>query len=309
MVEESIIIPMNPKGRYSGGGTPGSIIAQQWFAQKRCKVIISFDKACRYSNSSEKPHLGFFRDTSSTAGLVTHRFSIVDVTDDWGAIKFLEDGIAPWSKNYLPPWRKELYEETKAEPRKQRTWLLINNIYKLKAPKELDYFGKKPSQSFVYSSVGSELSYSEEKPDPDDFIDDIIFRIMRGDIRFTEDDLELIIWAWLVKNDAEYVERQRVPEPKSSRIRLDLLTKLKGEYTVMELKRDRAEREALVNQLGPYMRGIMNKFNLTKLKGKVIARDQSPDLKRELDRTENIEFVPYTFSFKLKKNEEHLFSG
>lgn len=38
-VEEAIIIPMNPRGDYAGGSTPGSIIAQQWFAEKKGKVF------------------------------------------------------------------------------------------------------------------------------------------------------------------------------------------------------------------------------------------------------------------------------
>jgi len=299
--EESVIIPMNPKGSYSGGSTPGSIIAQKWFADREGKVIISFDRPCRYANSLEKPHLGFFRDTSK--GDVTHRFSIIDVTDDWGVTKYVENSIPPWSNKFLPPWRRELYDDAREEPIKRRTWMLISNIYELKEPKNLEYFGKKHSQSFVYSTKGLELAYSEEKPDPDRFIDDVIFRCARTH-RLTEDDLELIIWAWLVKNNVEYVERQRKIEGKS--LRLDLLTKFKGEYVVMELKRDTATMETLVNQLRPYIRGVMNRFGLTKLRGIIIARDKNPDLEKELSKAENedIKFLPYMFSFILGDIEQ-----
>ena len=299
-VKESIIIPMNPRGDYSGGSTPGSIIAQQWFAESKGKVIISFDKGCKYSNSLEKPHLGFFRDTNTEERLVTHCFSIIDVTDDWGVIKYLEGSIAPWNKKFLPPWRQELYEETIAKPRKRRTWMLISDICRLNKPKRLEYFGKKASQSFVYSSVGSELTYSKEKPNPDEFIDDTMFRSARTPVRFTEDDLELIIWALMVKHNAEYITRQRRIEGKN--LRLDLLTKtLEGEYVVMELKRDIATKETLVDQLRPYMNGIKKDFHLSKLRGVIVAKNASSDLKKELSKTENqdIKFVPYMFSLKL----------
>lgn len=299
-VKESIIIPMNPHGDYSGGSTPGSIIAQQWFAERKGRVIISFDKGCKYINSLEKPHLGFFRDTSTEERLVTHRFSIIDITDDWGINKFLEGAIAPWNKKFLPPWRQDLYEETIAKPRKRRTWMLIGDIYELSKPKRLEYFGKKTSQSFVYSSVGSELRYSREKPNPDEFIDDIISRSARTQVRFTEDDLELIIWALMVKHNAEYITRQRRIEGKN--LRLDLLTKTpEGEYVVMELKRDTATKETLVDQLRPYMNGIKKDFRLSKLRGVIVAKNASSDLRRELSKTENedIKFIPYTFSLKL----------
>lgn len=299
-VEESIIVPMNPHGSYSGGSTPGSIIAQKWFADRKGKVIISFDKGCKYIDSLEKPHLGFFYN--SDKGEVTHRFSIIDVTDDRGISKYVTD--------FLPPWRQELYE-TKPEPGKHRTWIVICDIYELNEPKTLDYFGKKNCRSYVYSFKGSELTYSEKSPSPEDFIDEIIYRRARAsDDKFTEDDLELIIWALMIKNNAEYIQRQRRYESDGKNLRLDLLTKTsKGEYVVMELKRDTATKETLVNQLRPYMMRVMDDFGLAKLKGCIVARDASSDLKKELSKTENddIEFVSYMFSFKLKENKENLF--
>ena len=125
---------------------------------------------------------------------------------------------------------------------------------------------------------------------------------MRRGIRFTEDDLELIVWAWLVKNDAEYLERQRKVE---GGLRLDLLTKYKDEYIVMELKRDTATKDALDNQLRPYMERVMKRLDLKKLKGMIIARDASAELKCELDKTRNkdIAFVPYQFFLKLNIGE------
>ena len=224
------------------------------------------------------------------------------MTDDWGIIKYLENSIPPWSKKFLPPWRQELYDDARKKPKNCRTWMLISKIYKLEHPQKLEYFDKKPSQSFVYSSKGSELTCSQEKPDPDKFIDEIIFRSTRA--KFTEDDLELIIWAWLVKNKADYIKRQRKIESG----RLDLLTKIKEEYVVMELKRDKATRETLVDQLRPYMKNVMNELDLTKLKGIIVARDISPALEKELSKAENkdVKFVPYMFSFKLR-NMEHLF--
>lgn len=297
-IKESIIVPMNPHGEYSGGSTPGSIIAQQWFADKTGKVVISFDKGCKYINSLKKPRFGFFYDSSKGIKKVTHRFSLIDVIDDTGVGKYVK---------FLPPWRQDLYE-TKPEEGKHRTWIVISEIRALDEPKKLDYFGKKRAQSFVYSSKGSELKYSGKSQSPDDLIDDVVFRTARGYDKFTEDDLELIIWALMVKNDSEYIRRQRKIEGKN--LRLDLLAKTsKGEYLVMELKRGIATKETLYNQLRPYMNGIKNDLGLQILRGIIIARDVSTDLKEELCKPENIdiEFIPYMFSFKLKGIEDHIF--
>ena len=294
--DESIIVPMNPHGDYSGGSTPGSIIAQQWFADSRGKVIISFDRGCKYINSPKKPRLGFFYDSSK--GKVTHRFSIVDVTNESGVAKY---------KDFLPPWRQELYE-IKPDAGEHRTWIVISEIHALYEPKTLDYFEKERAQSFVYSSKGLELAYSEESQSPAKFIDDVIFRTMRGHAKFTEDDLELIVWALMVKNKSEYIRRQRKIEGKN--LRVDILAKTsKGEYLVIELKRDKATKETLYNQLRPYMKGIKNDLGLQRLKGRIMARDASTDLKKELHKPENndIKFVPYMFSLELGRREEHIF--
>lgn len=296
MVEKSIIVPMNPKGTYSGGSTPGSIIAQKWFADDKGKVIISFDRPCTYANSSRKLRLGFFRNTYE--GRVTHRFSIADITDDEGIIKFMKDGISPWHEKFLPPWRKQLFDETCREPGKGRTWMLIYNIFKLVEPKGRDYFGIKPSQSFVYSSAGSELKCSREKQNPNAFIDSTIFGNMRGNKKFDEDQLELIIWAWLIWNKAEYVDRQRTT---GRTLRLDLLSKFDDDWMVIELKRDFAEKEVLAEQLRPYMKGCTRKYRLQKLRGLIVARGASPELEEELSKPENkdIDFASYSFSFNL----------
>jgi len=299
--EKSVIIPMNPHGSYSGGSTPGSIIAQKWFADLKGDVTISFDKGCRYVNSPEKPNLGFFYDTSR--GKVTHRFSIVDVTDD--------DGIGKYVEEFLPPWRQEL-RETKLKDEEQRTWLVITDIFELKEPKELAYFDKKRCQSFVYSSKGSELTYCEKKLSLDDFIDDIVFRCAVSETdKFTEDSLEWIIWALIVINNAEYVKRQRSYEDDDKKkLRLDILMKTpKGEYVVIELKLERAEKEALHNQLRRYMENVKKESHPAKLKGIIMARKASPDLVEELKKPENadISFVPYKFEFSSKWIEKELF--
>ena len=208
---------------------------------------------------------------------------------------------------FLPPWRRDLYK-TKPEEGNRRTWIVISEIRALDEPKKLDYFGKERAQSFVYSSKGSELSYSEKSSSPDVLIDDVVFRNARGYAKFTEDDLELIIWALMVKNDSEYIRRQRKIEGKN--LRLDLLAKTsKGEYLVMELKRDIATKETLYNQIRPYMNGIKNYLGLQRHRGIIIGRDASTDLKEELCKPENVDikFIPYMFSFKLKGSEEHIF--
>lgn len=288
VVEKSIIIPMNPHGRYSGGSTPGSIVAVKWYADKKGGVLISFDRWCKYINSLEKPRLGFFYDSS--LGKVTHRFSIVNVTDDNG-VKSV--------KKYLPPWRKEVYKAR--NPGRRRTWMLIKDIFKLKEPKKLSSFGKERAQSFVYSDIG-ELEYSKEKESPDDFIDDIIYRCaVSGTDKLAENDLELIVWALMIKNNAEYVERQR-SEDGGKNIRLDILMKTsKGDYVVMELKRGIAEKKTLRNQLRPYMMRVKRKLRLTKLKGIIVARGMSNDLEKELSKTANanISFIPYKFALNV----------
>jgi hypothetical protein len=295
-VERTLVVPMNPHGEYSGGGTPGSIISQQWFAEKaEGKVIISFDRGCRYRNSSEKPNLGFFYDC--TKKRVTHRFSIIDITDDWNVVKFLEENVSPWSKRFLPPWRSELYEEAKTEPTKRRTWMLISDICRLKEPKSLEYFDIKRLRSPVYSSKGSELEYIEEKTDPYRFIDEVIWNAVIGKAKFREHDLELIVWALMVKHEMEYIARQRGKKG----YRLDLLTKTpEGEYVVIELKRGKAEKETLV-QIRKYMNKSKRDFQLSNLKGVIIARDASQDLIKELEKLENrnVKFASFSFSIGL----------
>ncbi len=286
VVEKSIIIPMNPHESYSGGSTPGSVTAQKWYADEKGGVLISFDRGCKYVDSSEKLRLGFFYDTG--LGKITHRFSVVDVTDDKGVKKYVKD--------YLPPWRQELYQK---KPEGQRTWMLIKDIFRLSKPMELCFFGIGRAQSFVYSEKG-ELRYSEKKESPDDLIDDVIYRcaVSHGD-KFTEDDLELIVWALMVKNNAEYLDRQRSYEEGGHNLRLDMLLKTpKGEYFVMELKRGTAQKSILCSQLRPYMNLVKRKLHLTRLKGIIVARDISNDLEKELSKPTNgdISFVPYKFA-------------
>jgi hypothetical protein len=297
----SIILPMNPHGDYYGGSTPGSIIAQKWFADRNGKVIISFAKGCRYANSQEKPPLGFFYDTS--AGRVTHRFSVVDITDD--------RGISRYEKEFLPPWRREL-RESKLERGEQRTWILIENIFRLRKPKEMSDFGIKRCRSLTYSSKGMVFSYAEENQSPDDFIDEIVFRCATSaTAKFTEDDLELIMWAMMVKNDAKYLQRQRSYEDrKRKKLRLDILMRTKkGEYVVIELKRETATKEALENQLRLYMSKVANEFSLTRVKGIIVARNVSPDLQKALMQPENadIRFARYGFAFCAGSMEKILF--
>ncbi len=119
------------------------------------KVNISFDKSCKYIVSPSKPKLGFFYDSSKTE--VTHRFSINDITDDRGIGKYVD--------KFLPPWRKELYK-IKLEAGRQRTWMLINNIFELLRPQKIEYFGKKIARSLVYTDKGAELEYIENTPSP-----------------------------------------------------------------------------------------------------------------------------------------------
>jgi len=301
LCSESMIVPMNPRREYSGGSTPGSILALKWFSDKKGKVIISFDRRCKYISSQEKPRLGFFYDTSQRK--VTHRFSIFDVTDD--------AGVKEYEKDFLPPWRRELFEETR-KPSKRRTWLLIGEIYALDTPKDLIYFGKRRAQSYVYSAVGSELAYSKEETTPDKFIDDIVFRCaVSKTAKFTEDDLELIIWAQIVKNEkAKYLQLQPVPPARGKRRRPDIVVKnSKGEYVVVELKRDKADKSTLDKQLRPYMKLVMSQHGSSKLKGVIVARNASEDLKTELSKKKNddIKFVPYGFVFKADGIQKALF--
>lgn len=294
---ESMIIPMNPRGDFCGGSTPGSIIAQKWFADSKGSVIVSFDKNCKYANSKEKPLLGFFYDTREKK--VTHRFSIVDITDD--------NGIGRYVEEFLPPWRRELYESRKSG--EQRTWVVIKDISRLSEPKELSYFGIERCRSLVYSIVGSELTCSNESQSQDDFIEDIIFRCAISGIKFTEDDLELILWAVIV-NKAEYLRRQRSYEDNGKKLRLDMLIRTpKGECVVLEFKRESAGKESLNKQLRPYMDKVKAEFNLVNLKGIIVARDATPDLREELNKENNadISFIPYRFAFISKRIEEVLF--
>lgn len=295
--EPYMIIPMNPHKDYSGGSTAGSIIAQKWFAEQNGKVIISFDKNYRYVNSSGRPRLGFFYDSSE--GKVTHRFSIVDITDDYGIGMYEKEG-------YLPPWRRELYEEITPSD-SGRTWLVIEDISRLDEPQELAHFDKERCQSFVYTRAGSELTYSKEGPAIEDFIDDIVYRCATSKAEtFLEDHLELIMWALMVKNEAEYLKRQRSFDGK----RLDLLIKTpKGEHIVIELKRGIANKEALNTQLRQYMNKVMKEDRPERLRGIIIARDKSPDLQKELEKRENadISFIPYRFAFNSKPIEKALF--
>mgnify|MGYP002153786589 CR=1 FL=1 len=297
--KKSVIVPMNPRGSYSGGSTPGSIIAQEWFCKRHRNVLISFDKGCKYTNSAERPSLGFFYNTSRHK--VTHRFSIFDITDDEGATKY--------KNKFLPPWRRELLE-TSLRPGEQRTWLLIGKIRRLDEPQDLAYFGKRRAQSFVYSTVGSELTYSEKTTSPDEFIDDVIFRcVVSGTEKLREDDLELIMWALIVDKGGEYLERQRSYEDDGKRLRLDMLMKnSKGEYVVVELKLDEAEKDALDKQLRPYMRKVMAEHGLAKLRGVIVARRVSAELEEELSKTStDIHFAPYGFTFRSGCIEKALF--
>jgi hypothetical protein len=299
---ETIIVPMNPRGSYLGGSTAGSIIAVKWFSDQKGRVVISFDNRCKYTNSPERPRVGFFYDTGECDRKVTHRFSIFDITDDDGVKKY---------ERFVPPWRLELFEKTR-ERSKRRTWLLIGEIYNLDTPKDLKYFTKSRAQSFVYSDRGSELTYAKESTTPDEFIDDIIFhRAISETDKFTEDDLELIVWALIVKNgNARYLERQRVYQARGRRLRIDMVVKdSKGQIVVIELKRDKADSDTLNKQLRPYMKQVMKRYPSTKVRGIIVARDASKDLRAELSKQKNagIKFVPYRFTFNSNRIEEALF--
>jgi len=291
---ESIIVPMNPRGRYSGGSIPGSIVAQKWFSDRKGskgKVIISFDKRCKHVSSSEKPTLGFFYDTDSRK--VTHRFSIIDITDD--------EGVKKYERDFLPPWRRDLLKTKQWK----RTWLLIKEIRRLKEPKALAYFGKRRAQSFVYSIAGAKLAYSEETTNPCRFIDDIVFGCAESpDEKFRERNLGLIMWALTIKEGAEYLDPELVVKGRGKKRRLDMLVKnSKGEHVLVELKLRTAEKHTLNNQLKPYMKKVMAERGLTRLKGLIVARKQSPDLKKELSKKENahIRFSSYSFAFALDR--------
>ena len=300
---------MNPKGTYSGGNTSGNILAQKWFADRKGRVIISFDRSCNFSDSTAKPSIGFFRD--SKLKKVTHRFDIVDIASDFEFVDYLEKQKLPWQKEYLPLWRYDLYNEALSKPIKNRTWFLISKIRRLKDAQELDYFKKKACVSFVYSEFGSELEWFDVAEDPDSFIEEIVFRSLRSEAPFSEYDLELIIWAWLVKNGVEEL-REQVPTAHGLR-RIDMLARLpEFGYLVIELKIEEATLDDLNNQLKPYMLDVQKEYGIEKLKGVLIARKESKELHDELQKPENKEivgFVPFKFMFNIgTKKKESLYN-
>ena len=302
-----MIIPMNPYGEYSGGSTAGSIIAQKWFADDKGKVIVAFDRWCRFARSSEKPRLGFFYD--SIIGKVTHRFSIDDITDNEGIKR------AGYVRDFLPPWRRDLFRK-ELKPGAPCTWCLIKGIYELKHYANLSHFGKRRIRSFVYSNVCSDLPYIKEKASPEKFIEQRIFSCTVSERnKLTELDLELIIWALIVKKQGEYVDRQFRLSRSAKKLRLDMLLRTnKGEHVVLELKKDVAHKETL-NQLRSYMNKVRAdhraEIGLKKLKGIIVANKIHPDLDKAIKclKTENEEIssAEYGFAFTSKELETALF--
>ena len=289
--EKSIIIPMNPRGSYSGGSTRGSIIANKWFADRKGAVVISCDQG-RKDGKYPDISLGYFYDSESH--LVTHRFNIEKMTNYTGL-----------STNdvevYLPGWRLDLYKEG---PRDRQIWLKIRDIFELEKPEELSSFGRKRCQSYVYSDVQLDLPFKKEKTSPDDFIDDIIYRcaISRTD-KLMEADLELILWACIVESGATHLDRQLSCDTDTEgkeRIRLDIFFKTRrGEFVVIELKRGPADSEAL-DQIRRYMKKMEREYGVSGVKGVIMARKAEKKLSSALEGNADISFEPYRFAFSSK---------
>jgi hypothetical protein len=173
---------MNPNKLYAGDRPEAGMIDKQKEWQDKVQkelqdkngkgkgmVIIAFDRPCIYTHEKPKPTLGFFYNTSiKSLNKVTHRFSIIDIADDEQICNYLKNEKSDiWKEFYLPPWRRELFEDACKSvkellskglaPNKKETWMLITDICELKQPQPLAYFGKKRCQSFVYNSKGSEL--------------------------------------------------------------------------------------------------------------------------------------------------------
>ena len=286
--EKSIIIPMNPHGSYSGGSTPGSIIANKWFADRKGAVIISCDQGRK---DGEYPNitLGYFYD--SEKHLVTHRFKIDKMTNYAGLSKSDVE-------KYLPGWRLDLYKEGS---RDRQIWLKIRDIFELKKHEPLSSFGRKSCRSYVYPEIHLDLPYKKERTSPDDFIDDIIYRCaVSGIDKLMEADLELILWACIVKSGATYLDRQLSRDTDAEgkeRIRLDIFLKSrKREFIVIELKRDMADLEAL-DQIQCYIKKMEQEYGVSGVKGVIMARKTEKKLLSELEKNADISSEPYKFAF------------
>ena len=288
---KSIIIPMNPRGSYSGGSTPGSIIANKWFADHNGGVIISYDQG-RKNGKYPGISLGYFYD-SEKHHKVTHRFTIVKMTN--------YDGLSESDvQKYLPGWRLDLRNEGR---RNRQIWLLIKDIFELEKPEELSSFGRKRCQSYVYSDKELHLPFKMEKTSPDKFIDDVIWRcaVSKKD-KLTEKDLELILWAYVVKSGATYLDRQLSVDEKI----LDIFLKTpQEEFIVIELKLDTADSKALA-QIRDYIEKMKRKWGITKIKGVIMGKEATSDLLSKLENTD-ISFEQYEFKFNSRWVQNTLF--
>jgi len=296
--EKSIIIPMNPHRSYAGGSTPGSIIANKWFADRKGAVLISCDQGRKDGKYPSIP-LGYFYD--SERHLVTHNFKIEKMTNYAGLSKSDVE-------TYLPGWRLDLYKQG---PSDRQIWLKIKNIFELKVPRTLSFFGKRRCQSYVYSDVNMDLPVKKEKTSPDDFIDDIIYRctISKTD-KLLESDLETILWACIVKSGATHLDRQLSRDTDANgkeRIRLDIFLRTRrGDFVVIELKRGTADFEAL-KQIRQYMEKIKQEYEVKEIEGIIMAREAERKLTDKLDKTADVSFEPYRFAFSSKWVSDVLF--
>ena len=229
---------------------------------------------------------GYFYN--SAIHLVTHHFNIEKMTNYAGL-------SSRDVEKYLPGWRLDLRKEG---PRDRQIWLKIRDIFELEKPQKLSIFDIKRCQSYVYSDVELDFPLKKERSSPDDFIDDIIYRcaVSKTD-KLTEADLELILWACAVKSEATHLDRQLSPYVDAEgkkRMRLDIFLKTRrGEFIVIELKRDTADLETWA-QIQGYIQKMKQEWGLSQIKGVILAKQATPDLMRKLKGEADLSFEPYS---------------
>lgn len=297
-LRKSIIIPMNPYRSYSGGSTAGSTIANKWFADWKGAVIISCDQG-RKDGKYTEISIGYFYD--SKIHLITHRFSVEKMTNYAG---LSADDV----KKYLPGWRLDFYKEG---PRDRQIWLKIQDIFELEKYQELSSLGIQRCQSYVYSDLVLDAPVKRKRTSPEDFIDDIIYRCAtsRTD-SLNEADLELILWAYIVKSGATHIDRQvsrDIDTKGEKRMRLDIFLKTpRGELMVIELKRGSADLGAF-NQISRYMEKMRQEYGIRRIKGVIMAREANEKLLEATKRNADISFEPYKFAFSSEWASKTLF--